>query len=180
MSRIGRAPVKIPAGVKISVNDNIISVKGPKGTLNQEFDNSCIGVNIEESICHVTRTNEEDTTKAKHGLYRALIQNMVVGVTDGYEKNIVINGVGWKINQQGKDIVLSIGFSHTITYKAVDGITLTVVSPTEVSVKGYDKNLVGQVAANIRAIKKPEPYHGYGIAYKNEVIEHKEGKTAGK
>lgn len=180
MSRVGKAPVKIPAGVSVSVNGNTVSVKGPKGTLNQEFDTSCIGVTVEGSDCRITRTNDEDATKAKHGLYRALVHNMVKGVTDGYEKNLVVNGVGWKMTQQGKDIVLSIGFSHTITYKAVDGITLTVVTPTEVSVKGYDKNLVGQIAANIRAIRKPEPYHGYGIAYKDEVIERKQGKTAGK
>ena len=105
---------------------------------------------------------------------------MVVGVTKGYEKNLVVNGVGWTVAQTGKDVTLSVGFSHNIVVNAVDGITLTAVSPTEISVKGIDKVLVGQIAANIRAIRKPEPYHGYGIAYKDEVIERKEGKTAGK
>lgn len=180
MSRIGRTPVNVPAGVTVSISDGVMSVKGPKGQISQEFDHSCISVEVAGNVCHVKRSNDEDTTRAKHGLYRALLHNMIVGVTDGYEKSLVVNGVGWKVAQQGKDIVLSVGFSHTITFKATDGITLTVVSPTEISVKGIDKVAVGQIASNIRAIRTPEPYHGYGIAYKNEVIERKEGKTAGK
>ena len=179
MSRIGRAPVTIPAGVTVEVKANEFVVKGPKGTLTQDYDPK-ITITVEGNVAHLTRSDELKETKAKHGLYRALLHNMVVGVTKGYEKNLVVNGVGWKVAQTGKDITLSVGFSHNIVVNAVDGITLTAVSPTEISVKGIDKVLVGQIAANIRAIRKPEPYHGYGIAYKDEVIERKEGKTAGK
>ncbi len=180
MSRIGRAPVEIPAGVTVSVDAENITVKGPLGTLVQDYDSKNIAVSVEGAVAHVTRNNEINTTKAKHGLYRALLANMVVGVTKGYEKSLIVNGVGWKVTAQGKDVVLSVGFSHTITYPAIEGITLTVVSPTEISIKGIDKVSVGQVAADIRAIRKPEPYHGYGIRYKDEVIERKEGKTGGK
>ncbi len=180
MSRIGREPVALPAGVTVTADNGLLTVKGPLGSLTQDYDKEHIAFTIEPTVAHVTRNNEEDATKAKHGLYRALLHNMVEGVTKGYEKGLTVNGVGWKVAQQGKDIVLSIGFSHTVTVKAKDGITLTAVSPTEISVKGIDKVSVGQVAANIRALRVPEPYHGYGIAYKGEVIERKEGKTAGK
>ena len=179
MSRIGRAPVAIPAGVTVETANNVMTVKGPKGTLTQEYDPK-ITIKVEAGAAHLTRADEEKETKAKHGLYRALLHNMVVGVTKGYEKSLIVNGVGWKVAQTGKDITLSVGFSHNVVVNAVDGITLTAVSPTEISVKGIDKVVVGQIASNIRAIRKPEPYHGYGIAYKDEVIERKEGKTAGK
>lgn len=180
MSRIGREPVALPAGVTVTADNGLLTVKGPLGTLTQDYDKANIAFNIEAAVVNVTRNNEEAATKAKHGLYRALLHNMVEGVTKGYEKCLTVNGVGWKVTQSGKDLVLSVGFSHTVTVAAKDGITLTAVSPTEISVKGIDKVSVGQVAANIRAIRVPEPYHGYGIAYKGEVIERKEGKTAGK
>ncbi len=180
MSRIGREPVALPAGVTVSTANGVLTVKGPLGTLTQDYDKENISFNVEGEVAHVLRTNDEDAVRAKHGLYRALLHNMVVGVTKGYEKGLTVNGVGWKVAQQGKDLVLSIGFSHPVTVKAKDGITLTAVSPTEISVKGIDKVSVGQEAANIRALRIPEPYHGYGIAYKGEVIERKEGKTAGK
>ncbi|MCQ2399869.1 MAG: 50S ribosomal protein L6, partial [Clostridia bacterium] len=159
---------------------DVITVKGPLGTLTQTFDAENIAISVEGDLAKVTRNSDEAPIRAKHGLYRALLQNMVVGVTQGYEKSLVVNGVGWKVAQQGKDINMSIGFSHPVIFSAKEGITLTVVSPTEISVKGMDKVAVGQTAATLRAIRTPEPYHGYGIAYKGEVIERKEGKTAGK
>ena len=180
MSRIGRAPVKIPAGVEVKIDENLITVKGPLGTLTQDYDGKVIEIKVENGEAVVTRKNEENATKSKHGLYRALLFNMVTGVTNGYTKTLIVNGVGWKVNQNGKDIVLSVGLSHTVDFKAVEGITLTCPSPTEIQVKGISKELVGAEAAKIRAIRKPEPYHGYGIRLSDEVIERKEGKTAGK
>ncbi len=180
MSRIGREPVNVPAGVTVTAENGVLTVKGPKGTLTQDYDAANISFDIEPTVVHVKRENEEASTRAKHGLYRALLKNMVVGVTDGYEKGLTVNGVGWKVAQKGNDLDLSVGFSHNVVFKAPAGITLTAVSPTEISVKGIDKVAVGQVAATIRSIRTPEPYHGYGIAYKGEVIERKEGKTAGK
>ena len=180
MSRIGREPVNLPAGVTVVAENGVLTVKGPKGTLTQDYDAANISFEIEPTVAHVKRANDLAPVRAKHGLYRALLKNMVVGVTDGYEKNLTVNGVGWKVAQQGKDLNLSVGFSHPVIFKAKEGITLTAVSPTEITVKGMDKVAVGQTAATIRAIRTPEPYHGYGIAYKGEVIERKEGKTAGK
>ncbi len=180
MSRIGKAPVKVPAGVKIELNNGIITVSGPMGTLTQDYDSKLINITLEGDTAVVTRANDEKEARAKHGLYRMLLDNMVIGVTKGYEKVLIVNGVGWKVQQQGKDLQLNIGFSHPIEFKAPEGITLACPSVTEVSVKGIDKVKVGQVAASIRALRKPEPYHGYGIRYKDEVIERKKGKTAGK
>ena len=179
MSRIGRAPVTIPAGVTIDVQETVFTVKGPKGTLTQDYDKN-ITISIEGNVATLTRANEQKEPKAKHGLYRALLQNMVKGVTDGYEKVLVVNGVGWKVQKQGNGLVLNVGFSHPVEVAAVEGITFDCPTQTEISVKGIDKVSVGQVAASIRSIRKPEPYHGYGIRYKDEVIERKEGKTAGK
>ena len=180
MSRIGRAPIKLPQGVEINVTENIITVKGPLGQLTQDFDGSVIEIKVENGEAVVLRKNEENTTKAKHGLYRALLNNMVIGVTNGFTKTLIVNGVGWKVAQVGKDITLSVGLSHPVEFKAVEGITLACPSATEITVKGISKELVGAEAAKIRAIRKPEPYHGYGIRLSDEVIERKEGKTAGK
>ena len=179
MSRIGRAPVAIPAGVTVEYKDKKLTVKGPLGTLTQDITGA-IDIKIDGAVATVSRANDEKENRSKHGLYRALLANMVEGVTKGYEKVLVVNGVGWKIQQQGANITMNVGFSHPVEVKAVEGIKLTALSQTEISVKGIDKVLVGQVAASIRVIRKPEPYHGYGIAYKDEVIERKEGKTAGK
>ncbi|MBQ7165239.1 MAG: 50S ribosomal protein L6 [Clostridia bacterium] len=179
MSRIGRAPVTIPAGVTVEVKETTFTVKGPKGSLTQDYDPK-ITINVEAGVATLTRADELKETKAKHGLYRALLHNMVKGVTEGYEKVLVVNGVGWKVQKQGNGMVLNVGFSHPVEIAARDGITFDCPSPTEISIKGIDKVVVGQVAASIRAIRKPEPYHGYGIRYKDEVIERKEGKTAGK
>lgn len=180
MSRIGRAPVTIPAGVTVDFNDEkVLTVKGPLGTLTQQVTGD-IDVKVEGTVAHVVRANDEKENKSKHGLYRMLLNNMITGVTQGYEKVLTVNGVGWKVAQSGANLTLNVGFSHPVEVKAVDGIKLTAVSQTEISVKGIDKVLVGQIASSIRVIRKPEPYHGYGIAYKDEVIERKEGKTAGK
>ena len=178
MSRIGRAPIKIPAGVEIKYADGIVTVKGPLGELKQDYDAANIGLAVENGELLVTRFNEENATKAKHGLYRALINAMVIGVTAGYSKTLIVNGVGWKVAMNGKDVTLNVGLSHPVEFKAVDGITLACPSVTEIVVKGISKELVGAEAAKIRAIRKPEPYHGYGIRYSDEVIERKEGKTA--
>ena len=178
MSRIGRAPIKLPAGVEVKFADGIVTVKGPLGELKQDYDAKNIGIKVENGEVIVERFNEENATKAKHGLYRALINSMVIGVTQGYTKTLIVNGVGWKVAMNGKDVTLNVGKSHPVEFKAVEGITLACPSVTEITVKGISKELVGAEAAKIRAIRKPEPYHGYGIRYNDEVIERKEGKTA--
>ncbi|MBR2349121.1 MAG: 50S ribosomal protein L6 [Clostridia bacterium] len=180
MSRIGRNPIKVSAAVKVSFENGIVTVTGPLGTLTQAIENSKINVVIEGDVVTVTRSAETKEVKAAHGLYRALIQNMVTGVEKGYAKNLILSGVGYKAVAQGDKIVLSVGYSHTIDVVPPAGIKLEIVSPTEIAVKGIDKVVVGQVAADIKAIRKPEPYHGYGIRYKDETILRKEGKTAGK
>ncbi len=179
MSRVGRAPVAVPAGVSVEVKEGLMTVKGPKGTLTQDIDPQ-ISVAVEGGHATLTRANDSKELKAKHGLYRALLHNMVVGVTEGYTKSLVINGVGYKVAKQGNKIVLNVGYSHPIEFAESEGIKLDCPTQTEISVSGIDKVKVGQVAANIRSIREPEPYHGYGIRYKDEVIERKEGKTAGK
>lgn len=180
MSRIGRLPVVIPQGVEVSVSpENVVTVKGAKGTLTLNVK-SIIKVNIENGEVKVTRPNDEKEIKALHGLYRKLIANMVEGVSKGYEKGLVLNGVGYKVAKQGKKIVLSVGYSHPVEIEEVPGITFECPSATEVVVKGIDKELVGQIAANIRKVRNPDPYHAYGIRYKDEVIARKEGKTGKK
>ena len=179
MSRVGKAPVALPAGVTVEVKDGKMIVKGPKGTLEQDIDMR-ITVAVEGGHATLTRANDSKELKAKHGLYRALLHNMVTGVTSGYTKSLVINGVGYKVAKQGSKIVLNIGFSHPVEFPETDGIKLDCPTQTEITVSGIDKVKVGQIAANIRSLREPEPYHGYGIRYKDEVIERKEGKTAGK
>lgn len=179
MSRIGKMPVALPAGVTVNVTDGKMVVKGPKGTLEQDID-ARITVTVEGGHAVLTRANDSKELKAKHGLYRALLHNMVTGVTAGFTKGLVINGVGYKVAKQGSKIVLNVGYSHPIEYAESDGIKLDCPSQTEITVSGIDKVRVGQVAADIRSIREPEPYHGYGIRYQDEVIERKEGKTAGK
>ena len=180
MSRIGRLPVAIPVGVEVSVSpENIVTVKGAKGTLTLKV-NSIITVKVEGAEVHVTRPNDEKSVKAMHGLYRKLIANMVEGVSKGFEKSLVLNGVGYKAVKQGKKLVLSVGYSHPVEIEEIPGITYECPSITEVVVKGIDKELVGQMAANIRKVRNPDPYHVYGIRYKDEVIVRKEGKTGKK
>ena len=177
LSRIGRHPVVIPAGVTVNVSDDqVVTVKGPKGELSQKVD-ACIKVEVKDNtICLICDT-EEKTVKAKHGLYRALVQNMVKGVVEPYSKSLILKGVGYKAVKQGNKVVFTVGYSHTVDFVEPKGITLEVVNPNEVKVVGIDKTQVGQVAANIRDIRRPEPYHGYGIRYADEVVVMKVGKT---
>ena len=178
MSRIGNAVITIPAGVTIDTANNVLTVKGPKGTLTQVYDPIITPV-VEGNVIKFTRANDNGPTKAKHGLYRALCANMVKGVTEGYKKTLIVHGVGCKVAKQGKKIVMNIGFSHPVELEEVDGITLDCPSQTEITVSGIDKEKVGQFAAIVRGYREPEPYHGYGIRYSDEVIERKVGKAAG-
>ncbi len=178
MSRIGNAIINVPAGVTVEIKDSVLTVKGPKGTLSREYDPIITPV-LEGNVLKFTRANDLGPTKAKHGLYRALAFNMVKGVTEGYAKNLIVNGVGWKVNKQGNKLVMNVGFSHPVEITDVEGITVECPSVTEISVKGIDKELVGRFAAKIRSVREPEPYHGYGIRYSDEVIERKVGKAAG-
>ena len=180
MSRIGREPVAIPAGVTITADNGLLTVKGPKGTLTQDYDAANISFQVEGAVANVVRANDLADVRAKHGLYRALLNNMVVGVTAGYAKTLIVNGVGWKVAKNGNKVVLNVGFSHPVEIFETDDVKLECPSITEIVVSGIDKAKVGQYAATVRSIRKPEPYHGYGISYKGEVIERKEGKTAGK
>ena len=180
MSRIGRMPIVLPEGVEVKVENGLVSVKGPKGQLSQQIGNKDISVAVENNTVVLSRANDKKEARAQHGLYRALINNMVVGVTKGFEKALIVNGVGYKAQVQGKKLILNIGYSHPIEIEAPEGITIECPQLTEVVVKGIDKTVVGQVAANIRAKREVEPYHSYGIRYKDEVVITKEGKTAGK
>lgn len=183
MSRIGRLPIKLPAGVTVTVADSKVTVKGPLGTLEQYVD-PVITVKVEDGHIVLTRANEEKPVKAKHGLYRALIHNMVEGVTKGYKTELIISSVGVKVAVNGNKAVLNIGYSHPVEVVAPTGVTFELGAVTanqvELAVKGIDKQIVGQCAASIKAVKKIEPYHGYGIRYKSEPFIKKEGKTAGK
>ena len=176
MSRIGKLPVKIPAGVTITVEPDFITVKGPKGELKQ-FTLPEVDVKIEGDEAIVTRKSDEKLAKSQHGLMRALLNNMVVGVSEGFEKKLEINGVGFRLASKGpQEIEMSLGFSHPVTYKASDGVTLAV-DKMNITVNGISKQQVGQTAAEIRALKKPEPYKGKGIKYADEVIRRKAGKA---
>lgn len=180
MSRIGRAPIAIPAGVTVEIENNLVTVKGPLGTLTQKVDKS-IDVAIDNGHVVCTRHSDDKDHRALHGLYRALIHNMVVGVTKGFEKSLIVSGVGYKVTLNGNNkMTMNIGFSHPVDVVAPDGITFAQPQPLEIVVKGIDRQLVGQVAATIKAIKPVEPYHGYGIHYKDETVIHKVGKRATK
>ena len=179
MSRIGKMPIAVPAGVTVDFKDGVVTVKGPKGTLTREVVGN-IGMEMEGTNLIVKALDDKADTNAKHGLYRALINGMVVGVTAGFVKTLEVKGVGWKANVQGDKLVLNVGFSHPVEFVAPAGIKFECPSLTEVNVSGISKELVGQMAATIRKVRLPEPYHGYGIRYKGEHVEHKEGKTSGK
>lgn len=179
MSRIGKMPVVIPAGVTVEYKDSVLTVKGAKGTLTQKITGA-IDVKVDGNHVVVEALNGEQDTNARHGLYRALIAGMVKGVSEGYTKGLEIRGVGWKVAKQGNKLVLNVGFSHPVEFAEPAGIKFECPTQTEITVSGVDKVLVGQVAADLRAIRTPEPYHGYGIRYKGENVEHKEGKTSGK
>jgi len=175
MSRIGKLPIAIPSGVTITVDTDEIIVAGPKGTLRQ-FTMPGITVKQEEKQLLVTRANDEPKNRAKHGLMRSLLNNMVVGVSQGFSKKLEINGVGYRVNLQGADLKFNLGFSHDVIYHVPQGITATVEQNT-ITVSGIDKQQVGQAAAEIRALKKPEPYKGKGIKYAGERIIRKSGKS---
>lgn len=179
MSRIGRAPITVPAGVTIDNTNNLITVKGPLGTLSQQVDSS-ITVKVDGNVLTVERHSDDKEHRALHGLYRALINNMVTGVTKGFEKHLIVAGVGYKVTATDTKLTMNIGFSHPVEFTAPAGITFAMAAPLEIVVKGIDRQLVGQMAATIKAAKPVEPYHGYGIHYKDEVVVRKEGKTAGK
>ena len=179
MSRIGRKHIDLPAGVELTQANGVVTVKGPKGALTQEID-KLITVKVDGNRVELVRANDENETKAKHGLYRALLANMVEGVTKGFEKKLVINGIGYKALKQGNKVVLNLGYSHNIEVAEEEGITLECPSALEIVVKGIDKQKVGQFASKIRDLRKVEPYHAYGVRYADEVVIKKVGKTAGK
>jgi large subunit ribosomal protein L6 len=179
MSRVGKKAIPLAKGVKVEVKNGIITVEGPKGKLERPL-RGALTVKVEPESVKVERQNDEKQTKALHGLYRALINNMVVGVSQGYSRKLELVGVGFKAEAKSNYVVFSLGYSHPIYFKPPEGVKVEVPQPTNVVVSGIDKELVGSVAAKIRSFKKPEPYKGKGIKYENEVIRRKEGKTAGK
>ena len=180
MSRIGRAPIAIPAGVTVTVSDdNIVTVKGPKGTLTQEV-NKNITVKQEGNEIIVTRPNDEKQNRAFHGLYRALIANMVKGVTEGFKKELEVNGVGYRVQKQGKDLVMNLGYSTDYIAIIPEGLTVVADAAGKVTISGIDKQKVGEFSAQLRKLRKPEPYKGKGIRFQGEVVRKKAGKTAAK
>lgn len=178
MSRIGKKPIEVPKGVTISRNGNVLKVKGPKGELQQKLVSN-ISVEVKENEVIVTRPDDSKQNKSLHGLTRALIQNMVTGVTASYSKTLDIVGVGYRAELKGKNLLLNIGYSHPVYIIPPDEVTIEVPNQTQIVISGSDKQLVGQLAAKIRSIRKPEPYKGKGIKYSNEIIQRKAGKTAG-
>lgn len=176
MSRIGKLPIEIPAGVDVKLDGHNMTVKGPKGTLSSSFHKNMI-IEKEGNTITVKRPNDNKENRSLHGLTRALINNMVTGVSKGFEKNLEIVGVGFRAQKQGKKLILTLGFSHPVEMDEPNGITIDVPSPNIIQVKGADKQLVGEVAAQIRKKRPPEPYKGKGIKYENEYVRRKEGKT---
>ena len=177
MSRIGRAPIAVPAGVEIKIEDNnVVTVKGPKGTLTQQFHPNMI-IKQEGAEVHVTRPNDLKENRSLHGLIRTLLHNMVVGVTDGFKKTLDVNGVGFRVAMEGGKLVMNLGFSHQVIMEVPQGLTVETPSANQIVVSGFDKQLVGQFAANVREKRPPEPYKGKGIKYSDEVIRRKVGKT---
>lgn len=179
MSRIGRKPIDVPSGVEVQIDGSHISVKGPKGTLEREIHKD-ITVTMEGTQIVVTRPSEAKEHKALHGLTRALIGNMVIGVTTGFKRELEVNGVGYRVAKQGKDLVMNLGYSHQVIMSEIPGITIEVPAPNKIVISGPDKQQVGQFAANIREKRPPEPYKGKGIKYVEETILRKEGKTGKK
>lgn len=176
MSRIGRSPIEVPAGVDVTINGNNIVVKGPKGTLEMDC-NVDMKVELENNILTVTRPSDKKAHRSLHGLTRSLIANMVEGVTNGYKKELEINGVGYRAAKQGKDLVMNLGYSHQVIMSEIEGITIEVPEPNKIVISGADKQKVGQFAANVREKRPPEPYKGKGIKYVDEHIQRKEGKA---
>jgi len=180
MSRIGRAPITVPAGVEINIADNnVVTVKGPKGSLTQQF-NANMAIAIDNGVLTVSRPNDAKENRALHGLTRTLINNMIVGVTEGFKKELDVNGVGYRVAKEGNKLVMNLGFSHQVIVEEKDGITIEVPGPNKIIINGTDKQKVGQFAAEVREKRPPEPYKGKGIKYVDEVIRRKAGKTGGK
>ena len=187
MSKIGKEPIVLPEGVELKQSGTLISVKGPKGELSQVLDER-ISVTVADGIATLTRANDEKQVRSLHGLYRALLSNMAIGVSEGYEKVLLLIGIGFAAELKGSQLLLSVGFSHPVLFEAPEGITFDLQKPdsqqksefrnlqVQISVKGIDKQLVGQVAADLRAIKRPEPYKGKGLRYLNEYVRKKAGK----
>ncbi len=176
MSRIGRKPINIPAGVEVKIDGSCVTVKGPKGTLSQTFQPS-MNIAVEGAEIVVTRPNDEKQNRALHGLTRTLINNMVIGVTEGFKKELDVNGVGYRVQKQGKDLVMNLGFSHQVVVSETEDIKIEVPAPNKIIILGADKQKVGQFAAEVREKRPPEPYKGKGIKYVDEVVRRKEGKT---
>ena len=179
MSRIGRKPIAIPAGVEVKIDGTVVTVKGPKGTLTRSIHPN-MAVKVEGAEVIVTRPNDEQENRALHGLTRTLISNMVEGVSNGYTKELEINGVGYRAQKQGNEVVLNLGFSHQVFIKEPEGITIDVPAPNKLVISGISKELVGQFAAEVRGKRPPEPYKGKGIKYTTETIRRKEGKAGAK
>ena len=180
MSRIGRAPITVPAGVEIKIEDNnVVTVKGPKGTLTQQF-NANMAIALDNGVLTVTRPNDAKENRALHGLTRTLINNMIVGVTEGFKKELDVNGVGYRVAKEGNKLVMNLGFSHQVIMEEKNGISIEVPGPNKIIISGCDKQIVGQFAAEVREKRPPEPYKGKGIKYVDEVIRRKVGKTGGK
>ena len=176
MSRIGRKPIVLPAGVDFKVEGNTVTVKGPKGTLTQKF-NPIIHVEVKDNEVLVTRPDDEKESRSLHGLTRTLLNNMVIGVTEGYKKELEVNGVGYRVQKQGKTLVMNLGYSHQVMVEEIPGITIEAPGPNQIIISGADKQLVGQFAAEVREKRPPEPYKGKGIKYADEHIRRKEGKA---
>lgn len=180
MSRIGRSPITVPAGVEVKVDENNhVTVKGPLGTLERTIVPQ-IKIEQGEGVINVTRPNDEKENRSLHGLSRTLVANMVDGVTKGFEKKLEVNGVGYRVAKEGNKLVMNIGYSHQVTVEEIEGITIDVPATNQIIIKGIDKQLVGQFAADVRSKRPPEPYKGKGIKYAEEVIRRKEGKTGAK
>lgn len=177
MSRIGNKVIQLAAGVSVTADNNLVVVKGPKGELSYQF-NPIIKIEVEGNEVKVSRPNDEILTRALHGTTRAIIHNMVVGVSEGYSKTLIIEGVGFRASLKGNTLVIAAGYSHLVEMAIPEGLKVTCVSQTEIKIEGIDKQLVGEFAANVRKVRKPEPYKGKGIHYSDEVVRRKEGKTA--
>jgi large subunit ribosomal protein L6 len=177
MSRIGKKPITLPEGVTVTVENNFVTVKGPKGTLDNQFNNE-LAIEVKEGVVELTRPSESKFHKAIHGTTRALINNMVLGVTDGFVKDLRMIGVGYRAAVQGNTLVLQAGYSHPVEMEIPQGLTVEVEKNTSIKVAGIDKQLVGEFSANIRKVRPPEPYLGKGIRYVDEYVRRKEGKTA--
>ncbi|TWE09211.1 50S ribosomal protein L6 [Rudaeicoccus suwonensis] len=177
MSRIGRLPVPVPQGVEVTIDGSAVAVKGPKGQLSLTVPEPITVAQGEDGVINVSRPNDEREARSRHGLTRSLINNMVVGVTDGYTKKLEIHGTGYRVTAKGSDLEFALGYSHPILVKAPEGISFAVENPTRFSVSGVDKQQVGEVAANIRKLRKPDPYKAKGVRYEGEHIRRKVGKA---